>query len=105
MWSLISGICVGADYAPRFIAFALALLSNGFKAARPLAFNFCEQAELQSVIQFSDMSQPIRIALASEAMVQEFRSEPPIQLIQKPLANEVCHGVTGVTRCNSHCNT
>jgi hypothetical protein len=52
---------------------ALAIFGNGVKSIRPFALNFCQQAGLQSVIQSCDMSQPIWIALASEAMVQEIR--------------------------------
>jgi hypothetical protein len=52
----------------------LAAFVNGVKSIRPFAFNFCQQAGLQSVIQSCDMSQPIWIAFASEAMVQEIRS-------------------------------
>lgn len=66
-----------------------ALGCNGMEALRPLALRLGQERAPQGRVEAFDVGEAAWVVLAGEAVVQEARGEPGVEISQEALANEV----------------
>jgi hypothetical protein len=78
-----------ANYGFGFLLLRFALVGDVLQPLRPLLFSHVQQDVPLRRLKALDVSQAVRIALASKAVIKHARRQPAVELSQEAIADQV----------------
>jgi hypothetical protein len=80
---------VGTDHCFGLLLLSFAGSCDALETCWPLSFSLVEQWFLQGRLEALDVCQAVRVVFASEAVIQDARRKPALQLSEESLPDEV----------------